>query len=429
MTRNQKGLVSLSPLLVFLLVYSVTSIAASDFYKVPITVAFLIASAYGVAVVGKGSLDERISTFCKGAGTDNVMLMLLIFILAGAFATAAKAMGSIDATVNLTLSIVPGYMILAGLFAAACFISLSIGTSVGTIVALVPIAAGLAEKTDESAVFLTAVVVGGAFFGDNLSFISDTTIVATKTQGCKMKDKFRANLPIVAPAALAVFALYIVLGVHTTSPAQLQDVNLLKVLPYIIVLVTAIVGLNVMAVLVLGLISCAVIGLLDGSYNVYGLFSAMGDGIMVMSELIIVTVLAAGLLAIIKEAGGIDFIIEKMTKRITGKRGAELSIGFLVALVDVCTANNTIAILTVGDISRHISEKYGVDPRKAASILDTFSCAMQGLIPYGAQILIASGLAKVNPIEILPYLYYPILMGIMGIVSILFRYPRKYSCQ
>ncbi len=425
--NNRKGLVALSPLLLFLLIYTVTSVVASDFYKVPITVAFLISCVYGVAVVGKGSLDTRISLFCRGAGSENVILMLLIFILAGAFASAAKAMGSIDATVDLTLKIVPSYMILAGLFAAACFVSLSIGTSVGTVVALVPIAAGLAEKTGESTAFLTAVVVGGAFFGDNLSFISDTTIIATKTQGCKMRDKFRANFPIVLPAALIAFVIYIVMGTGVDSPGELPAVNVLKVLPYIIVLITAMTGLNVMAVLALGLVSCTVIGLSDGSYDVYGLFSSMGDGILVMSELIIVTVLAAGLLAVIKEAGGINFIIEKMTRRIRGKRGAELSIGFLVALVDICTANNTIAILTVGDISRHISQKYGVDPRKAASILDTFSCAMQGLIPYGAQILIASGLAKVAPIEILPYLYYPVLMGIIGIVCILIRYPKKYS--
>ncbi len=425
--NNRKGLVALSPLLLFLLVYTVTSVVASDFYKVPITVAFLISCIYGVAVVGKGSLDDRINLFCRGAGSDNVILMLLIFILAGAFASAAKAMGSIDATVDLTLKIVPDYMILAGLFAAACFVSLSIGTSVGTVVALVPIAAGLAEKTGESTAFLTAVVVGGAFFGDNLSFISDTTIIATKTQGCKMRDKFRANFPIVLPAALIAFGIYIAMGTGVDSPGDLPAVNVLKVLPYIIVLVTAMTGLNVMAVLALGLVSCAVIGLSDGSYDIYGLFSSMGDGILVMSELIIVTVLAAGLLAVIKEAGGIDFIIEKMTRRISGKRGAELSIGFLVALVDICTANNTIAILTAGDISKHISLKYGVDPRKAASILDTFSCAMQGLIPYGAQILIASGLAKVAPIEIIPHLYYPVLMGVIGIVCILIRYPKKYS--
>ncbi len=425
--KNSKGLLALSPLLLFIAIYTITSIVASDFYKVPITVAFLISCIYGVAVVGKGSIDERVRVFCNGAGTENIILMILIFVLAGAFASAAKAMGSIDATVNLALYVTPSYMILAGLFIASCFISLSIGTSVGTIVALVPIAAGLAEKTGESTAFLTAIAVGGAFFGDNLSFISDTTIVATKTQGCKMKDKFRANFPIVVPAAIIVLVVYIVQGFGVSSTGNIDSVNLLKVLPYVIVLVTAILGVNVMAVLVLGLVSCAVIGLSDGSYDVYGLFSSMGEGILVMSELIIVTVLAAGLLAVIKDGGGIDYIIGKMTRHIHGKRGAELSIGFLVAMVDICTANNTIAILTVGDISKHISDKFGVDSRKAASILDTFSCAMQGLIPYGAQLLIASGLATLNPIEILPYLYYPILMGVVGIVSILLRFPKKYS--
>ncbi len=425
--KNLQGLKALSPLLVFITIYTITSIVASDFYKVPITVAFLLSCIYGVAVVGKGSIEERVSSFCRGAGTENIILMILIFVLAGAFASAAKAMGSIDATVNLALYVTPEYMILAGLFLASCFISLAIGTSVGTIAALVPIAVGLAEKTGESAAFLTAIAVGGAFFGDNLSFISDTTIVATKTQGCMMKDKFRANFPIALPAAIIVLVIYISMGFGVKSTDQIESVQLLKVVPYIVVLVTAIMGVNVMAVLVLGLVSCAVLGLADGSYDIYGLFSSMGEGILVMSELIIVTVLAAGLLSVIKEAGGINYIIDKMTRHITGKRGAELSIGFLVALVDICTANNTIAILTLGDISKHISDKFGIDPRKAASILDTFSCVMQGLIPYGAQLLIAAGLAKISPIEILPHLYYPVLLGFIGIISILLRFPKKYS--
>ncbi len=425
--KNLQGLKALSPLLVFITIYTITSIVASDFYKVPITVAFLLSCIYGVAVVGKGSIEERVSSFCRGAGTENIILMILIFVLAGAFASAAKAMGSIDATVNLALYVTPEYMILAGLFLASCFISLAIGTSVGTIAALVPIAVGLAEKTGESTAFLTAIAVGGAFFGDNLSFISDTTIVATKTQGCMMKDKFRANFPIALPAAIIVLVIYIAMGFGVKSTDQIESVQLLKVVPYIVVLVTAIMGVNVMVVLVLGLVSCAVLGLADGSYDIYGLFSSMGEGILVMSELIIVTVLAAGLLSVIKEAGGINYIIDKMTRHITGKRGAELSIGFLVALVDICTANNTIAILTLGDISKHISDKFGIDPRKAASILDTFSCVMQGLIPYGAQLLIAAGLAKISPIEILPHLYYPVLLGFIGIMSILLRFPKKYS--
>jgi len=425
--NNKKGIIALSPLIVFIVLYLVTSVIARDFYKVPITVAFLVTSIYAIIVTGNGTLEQRVDIFCKGAGTSNIMMMLLIFILAGAFASSAKGMGSIDATVAATLHILPSNMILAGLFIAACFISLSIGTSVGTIVALVPIAAGLASQTGESVAFLTAVVVGGAFFGDNLSFISDTTIMATKTQGCKMSDKFKVNVFIVVPAAIVICILYIIIGQSIASPEATNDISPWKVLPYLVVLVTAVVGLNVMAVLALGIVICSIIGLIDGSYDIYSLMAAMGEGILGMSELIIVTMLAAGLLAMISEAGGIRYIIEKMTAKIHGARGAELSMGILVALVDICTANNTIAILTVGDISRQIAEKYGVDPRRAASILDTFSCFMQGLIPYGAQMLIAAGLAELNPIEIIPYLYYPMTMGLFALAAILFRYPRKYS--
>lgn len=424
---HKKGLLALSPLFVFIVLYLVTSIVAHDFYKVPITVAFLITSIYAVAVVGKGSMNKRVESFCKGAGTENVMLMIIIFILAGAFASSAKAMGSIDATVDLTLNLLPGNMIIAGLFIAACFVSISVGTSVGTIAALVPIAAGLAAETGENVAFLTAIIVGGAFFGDNLSFISDTTIMATKTQGCKMSDKFRANIWIVLPAAITVLCIYIILGQQMASPASVNDVQLLKVLPYLVVLVTAIFSVNVMVVLTLGIVLCAIIGIMDGSYDIYGMMTAMGEGIINMSELIIVTMLAAGLLEMINNAGGIKYIIERMTRHIHGKRGAELSMGALVAMADICTANNTIAILTVGDICRNIARKYGVDPRKAASILDTFSCFMQGLIPYGAQMLIAAGLAELNPVEIIPHLYYPMVMGVFALLSILLRYPKKYS--
>lgn len=422
--NNRKGLIALSPLIVFILIYLVTSIVARDFYKVPITVAFLLSAIYAVIFVGKGSTGQRVETFCIGAGSANIMLMVVIFILAGTFASTAKEMGSIDATVNLALGIMPGYMIMAGLFIAACFISLSVGTSVGTIAALVPIAAALAEKTDQSVAFLTAIAVGGAFFGDNLSFISDTTIMATKTQGCLMKDKFKANLPIVLPAAIIVLGVYLLLGRDVSASAGIEVTGVWKVIPYIIVLATALYGLNVIVVITLGTFSCAFIGLLDGSYDIYSLLATMGRGILGMSELIIVTLLAAGLLAMIRRAGGITFIIRKMTARIHGKRGAEFSIGALVALVDICTANNTIAILTVGDISRQISERYGIDPRKVASILDTSSCFMQGLLPYGAQMLIAASLACLNPIEIIPFLYYPMAMGAMAVLSIIFRFPK-----
>ena len=424
---NIKGLIALSPLMVFVVLYLVTSIIAHDFYKVPITVAFLISSIFAIAISSDKPLKRRVEIFSRGAGTGNMMLMLWIFVLAGAFANSAKVMGSIDATVNLTLMLLPGNMLLAGLFIAACFISLSIGTSVGTIVALVPIAAGIAQSTETSVALMTAVIVGGSFFGDNLSFISDTTIVATSTQGCRLSDKFRVNLFLAVPAAVVILAVYIVMGAGIESPHDIPEVEYYKVIPYLVVLLTAIFGMNVMAVLTLGLILTGAIGVIGGDYDLYGWFGSMGNGILSMGELIIVTLLAAGMLELIRENGGIDYVISRLTSRVNSKRGAELSIAALVSIVGVCTANNTVAIITVGSIAKRIGDRFGVDNRKCASILDTFSCCIQGLIPYGAQILMAAGLAMLNPVEIVPYLYYPVTLGIISLIAILFRYPRRYS--
>ena len=423
----KKGLVALSPLVVFIVLYLVTSIVAGDFYRVPITVAFMAASIYAVIITGGIPLIKRIDIFSKGAGTGQMMLMIWIFVLAGAFANSAKTMGAIDATVNLTLTLLPGNMLLAGLFLAACFISLSVGTSVGTIVALTPIAAGIADQTDISAPLITAVIVGGSFFGDNLSFISDTTIVATSTQGCKLSDKFRANSFIVVPAALLILVIYIFLGRGVSSPQSVPEVEYVKVIPYLVVLLTAIFGMNVMAVLTLGIILTGIIGICNGAFDIYGWLAAMGTGITSMGELIIITMMAGGLLELIKYNGGIDYIISHMTRHIHSKRGAELSIGALVSFINVCTANNTVAILTVGGIAKQVGDRYGVDSRKCASILDTYSCMMQGLLPYGAQLLMAAGLAQLNPISIMPYLYYPLAIGIAATLSILCRYPKRYS--
>lgn len=396
-------------------------------------VAFMISSIYAVIISGGIPLYKRIDMYSKGAGASNLMLMLWIYVLAGAFAASAKGMGAIDATVNLTLCILPANLILPGLFLAACFISLSIGTSVGTIVALVPIAAGLANSTGSNLGLMTAVIVGGAYFGDNLSFISDTTVVATQTQGCKMNDKFKANFQIVAPAAIIVLVIYTILGSDIKLPANIPDIEYIKVLPYLAVLVTAILGMNVMAVLTLGTILCGIIGItynfFDASqaYNTFGWFISMSNGVIGMGELIIIAMMAGGMLEIIRTNGGIDYIIENITKHVNSKRGAELSIATLVSLVNVCTANNTIAILTVGNISKKIGDQYGVDNRKAASILDTFSCFIQGIIPYSVQMLIAAGLANVSPLHILPYLYYPFAIGFFGLGAILLRYPKKLS--
>ncbi len=424
---NNKGLIALSPLGVFVILYLVTSIIAGDFYKVPITVAFMISSIYAVAIFRDRPLKERIDIFSRGAGSNQMMLMIWIFLLAGAFANSAKMMGSIDTTVNLTLHLLPSQMLLAGLFLAACFISISIGTSVGTIVALTPIAVGVAQQTGTDVALITAVVVGGSFFGDNLSFISDTTIVATSTQGCKLSDKFRVNSFIVVPAALVILIIYYIMGTDIQAAHQTNTVEWVKVIPYLIVLITAIFGMNVMAVLTLGILLTGCIGILSGSFDIFGWMKSMGGGMVGMGELIIVTMLAGGMLELIKQQGGIEFVIEWMVKHIHNKRGAELCIGGLVGFVDICTANNTVAIITVGGIAKQIGDRYGVDNKKAASILDTCSCFVQGLIPYGAQLLIAAGLATINPVSIIPYLFYPFAIGIAALLSIIFRYPRRYS--
>lgn len=423
----KKGLIALSPLMVFILFYLVTSIIAGDFYKIPITVAFMVSSIYAVIIFNGKPLMARINTFSRGAATEQMMLMIWIFVLAGAFAYSAKQMGSIDATVNLTLWLLPPQMLLAGMFLAACFVSISIGTSVGTIAALVPIAAGVAEETGLSVAMMTAIIVGGSFFGDNLSFISDTTIMATQTQNCRLSDKFRVNIFIVAPAALIILIVYILMGQATNATQQIPPVEWIKVTPYLVVLITAILGMNVMAVLTIGILLTGIIGFFTGGFDLYGWFGAMGEGILSMGELIIVTMMAAGMLELIRQQGGIDFIIRLLTRRVSSKRGAELSIAALVSLVDICTANNTVAILTVGGISKEVGDRFGVDNKKCASILDTFSCTIQGIIPYGAQMLIAAGLASLNPVAILPYLYYPITLGIVALLSILLRYPKRYS--
>lgn len=434
---NKKGLLALSPLfllIVLIVAFTVYSVDSShQDTSLSLTVAFMISSIYAVAISGGMPVRKRVDTYSKGAGANNLMLMLWIYVLAGSFAASAKAMGAVDATVNLALSILPASMILPGLFLAACFISVSIGTSVGTVVALVPIAAGLAHSMDANVGMMTAIIVGGAYFGDNLSFISDTTVVATQTQNCKMSDKFKVNSMIVVPAAVLVLIAYSVMGVGLQVPTHINEVEYMKVLPYLIVLVTAIAGMNVMAVLTLGTLLCGAIGIgshllgASGSYDLFGWFSAMGNGIIGMGELIIIAMMAGGMLEIIRENGGIDFIINKITAHVNSKRGAELSIAALVSMVNICTANNTVAILTVGNISKKIGDRFGVDNRKAASILDTFSCMVQGLIPYGVQMLLAAGLANLSPMDILPYLYYPLAIGVAALLAILLRYPKRYS--
>ena len=429
------GLLALSPLLMFLCVYLVSSIVAQDFYRIPISAAFLIASVYALIISKGRTLEDRLSVFSAGAGNRNVLLMIWIFVMAGAFAATAKGIGAIDATVNIAMRILPGRLLYAGLFLASCFISMSIGTSVGTIVALVPIAAGIADEMalagatgfTSSTPFITAIIVGGSFFGDNLSFISDTTIASTRTQGCSMTDKFKTNLGIVGPAAIIVTVLYVILGSSVQATPQSGPIEWILLVPYILVIVLALTGVNVIAVLGIGIALNGTLGLVRGSMGWSGFLEAIGSGISGMGDLIIVTLLAGGMLELIKAGGGLDYIVELMTRRIKGKRGAEFSIAALVSLANLCTANNTIAIITVGRIARDISRKFGLDPRKSASLLDTFSCLVQGLIPYGAQLLMAAGLAGISSISIIGYLYYPAVMGLCAILAILLRLPKKYS--
>ncbi len=423
---GRRSLLALSPILVFLVIYLVTSLIAQDFYKVPVSAAFLLSSVYALLIIRGRSLEERISIFSEGAGNKNVLLMIWIFILAGAFASTAKAIGSIEATVDLTLAILPGKLLLAGLFLAACFISMSIGTSVGTIVALVPVAAGIAQETGLGVPMMTALVVGGAFFGDNLSFISDTTIAATRMQGCSMRDKFKVNIWIAAPAALVVTAIYVAIGLRTGAAPHPFPTRWPLVFPYLAVIAMALAGLNVILVLAIGIALNMVLGFFCG-VGWTEFLGAVGSGIASMGDLVIVTMLAGGMLELIRAGGGLDLILERMTRRIKGKRGAELSIAALVSLVNVCTANNTIAIITSGRIAKEITGKFGLDPRRTASILDIFSCIVQGSLPYGAQLLMASGLAGISTFAIIGNLYYPLALLLFAFCSILFRLPRKYS--
>ena len=419
-----RGLLSISPIAVFLLFYLVVSIVIGDFYKMPISVALLVASAWAVIILHGTPLSQRVEMFSRDAGSSNVMYMVWIFVLAGAFASLAREIGAVEASVNLALNVLPVEMIVPGLFAASCFISLAVGTSVGTVVALTPLAVELAQTGNESVPFFVAVVLGGAFFGDNLSFISDTTIAATRTQGCKMNDKFKTNLWIVLPAALITLGFYIAYGAQLSDIPVPSESDYWLILPYIIVIVTALLGINVTVVLSLGIISAIVLAWFKG-FDTITLFGYMGDGISSVGNLIIITLLAAGMLGLIKAAGGIDFILQRLTARIHGPRGAQASVAALVGIVNLCTANNTVAIITVGSLAHDIAERFRVSPRKMASLLDTGSCIVQCLIPYGAQTLMATGLAGISPEAPWIYLYYPWALIVMVSLSIIFRFPRK----
>lgn len=423
--RNKGNALALLPLAVFLVMYLVTSIVIGDFYKMPVTVSFLVASIVAIGMNRKESMDKKLELFCVGAGNSNIMLMCLIFILAGGFAQVAREMGAVDSTVNLGLSILPGNVLITGVFIIGCFISLSVGTSLGTIVALAPVAVGIAEKTGIPVGLALGAVVGGAMFGDNLSMISDTTIAATKTQGCELKDKFKMNLMIVVPAAIITAIIFATIHTETSIPVDGNyDFNIFKVLTYLVVLIAALMGINVMVVLLGGTIFAGIVGVYTNAFDIFGFLQAIGKGLMGMSEIIIISLLVGGMVELIKYNGGIDFLLSFITGKIKGKKGAEFGIAALISLVNICTANNTIAIVMAGPIAKDMGDKYEIDPRRTASLLDTFSCFCQGVIPYGAQLLAAASIAGIAVPEIMKYLYYPYLMGICALLAIVFEIPR-----
>lgn len=422
MNKNQGRAIALLPIGVFLLIFIGSGILTGDFYSMPAIVGFLIALIVAFMQNKKLSFVQKLHMASKGAGDENILTMCLIFLAAGAFSGAVRASGGVESTVNLGLSILPGGMAVAGLFVIGCFISISMGTSVGTITALAPIAAGISEKTGFPMAICAAAVVCGAMFGDNLSIISDTTIAAVKTQGCDMRDKFRENFKIILPAAIITLGLFLFLG--QTDEFHIEgslDYNLLKVVPYLVVLFGAISGVNVFVILIIGTALSMLVGLATGTFTAAKMFTHVGTGIYSMYDITVISIVVACIITLVKEYGGIEFVLNFIKSRISDAKGGELGIASLALLVDLCTANNTVAIVMAGPIAKDISEEFGVTPRRSASLLDMFSSMGQGLIPYGAQLLAAASLTGLTPFDIIPYCFYPLLMGLSGLVFIFIK--------
>ncbi|MCH7321909.1 Na+/H+ antiporter NhaC family protein [Solibacillus sp. MA9] len=415
---------ALIPFVVFLILFIGSGIVLDDFYAFPVIVAITISSVVAILMNRKETLAKKIDVFNHGAGNPNVMLMVLIFLLAGAFSETAKGMGAIEATVNFALSVLPQNLLVVGLFIIACFISLAMGTSVGTIVALAPIGLGIGEQTDISIPLLMATVIGGAMFGDNLSFISDTTIASVRSQGAEMKDKFKVNFFIVLPAAIVTCVILAILTLNASAEVEYTTFELYKIVPYIFVIVFALIGLNVFTVLASGIILAGIIGLIDGSYSIMSFVQAIGTGMSGMFEMAFLAILIGGMVEVIRHNGGIDFIVHIVTRKIKSKKEAQFAIAGLVSLTDLSTANNTIAIMIAGPLAKNIADQYQIEPRKSASIIDIFSCVVQGIIPYGAQFLVAASVAGISPILMMQYSYYSILVGVCGVIAILIGYPK-----
>lgn len=425
MDERKGNAIALLPLGVFIVMFLGVSLITKDFYKMPVVSALIVASTIAILQNKKVSIESKVERFCKGAGDSSIILMCLIFILAGAFAEVSKAMGAVDSTVNLGLAVFPHSFMVAGMFIIGSFLSMSLGTSVGTIVTLAPIAVRISQKTGLPMEFLIAAVVSGAMFGDGLSMISNSTVAATKTQNCEMVDKFKANFKIVLPAAILTLIIYsfLTFGMNINN-SGVYSYDLIKILPYIAVLIVALTGFNVVLVLVGGIVLAAVIGIIYGSFDIFTVFQLCAKGVAGMEDISIISILIGGIGGLIKFNGGIDYLLYAIRKRVHSRKGAEFGVGVLVSLVDLCTANNTVSIIIVGSLAKELSENYGVDKRKTASLLDTFACFVQGCIPYGAQLLVASSFAKISPFMIMKYLYYPYLLGIASIFAIILGVPK-----
>lgn len=422
------GWLALSPLFVFIAIFLAASIYAHSFYVISISVPFVLASVYAFVITHRyETTSNTVRIFSEGAGNQNILLMVWMVILAASFAATCKQIGAIETVTNIVLTYLPGRFMYLGLFIAAATISMAIGTNIGVIIALVPIVVNLGESAGLNTPLMTAIIVGGGTFGDNLSFISDTTIAATTSLGCRMKDKFRANVLIAGPAAILAGILYVILGGSVDIIPEAGEIHWILILPYVVTIVLASIGVNVVTVLTLGVLINGVLGIINGSYDAIGWMIAISDGITGLNEMIIIMMLAGGMLELVRYNGGIDFIVNGITGRIHSKRGTEVGLAVLVSFVTCCTANNTIAILTTGDMAREVSEKNGINPIKTASILDTFSCMVQSLLPYGMHLLMASGLAHIGTMGIIKYLYYPPILGLVALFAILFDFPRKYS--
>ena len=426
MDNGQKGsLWALSPLILFIVLFLGVGIATGDFTIMPLNVAVIVAAIFGLSIHRKVPFNKKVEVFAKGAGHSNILLMVLIYLLAGAFSQATEDMGGVKSTVNLGLTLIPENLLIVGLFVICMFVSISMGTSVGTVAAIAPVGFGLTQATDVSAAITMATVVGGAMFGDNLSMISDTTIAAVRTQHTNMKDKFRVNFKIVLPGAILTMIIlwWMTRGVHLAHTGS-YHYDLVKVIPYVLVLILALVGLNVIVVLIGGTVLSAAIGLIDGSYSWVGLLKSLAKGIESMEDIAILALLIGGLVAIIEYYGGIQWLLNFVRSKVKSKRGAEYGIATLVSAADISTANNTISILMSGPLAKDIADEYGVDPRKSASILDIFGGCFQGLLPYSPQLIAAAGVASISPVALVPYCIYPILLGVCGLLAIFFKFPK-----